>query len=115
MYEYQAQVLAVVDGDTMHVQIDLGVEEFRKMTLRLYGLNAPEKHGDTKQAGLSARDYVVDWVAKWAIEGMVLIRTIKDRTEKYGRYLADVYSLDGEHWLNSDLLSDGHAVPYLVD
>jgi micrococcal nuclease len=114
VYEYHAKVLAVVDGDTLHVLLDLGVEEGRKMTLRLYGLNAPEKSGATKDAGLAARDYVNVWLAKWAPDSTVLVRTIKDRTEKYGRYLADIYTLDGTQCLNRDLLTSGNAVSYLV-
>ena len=114
MYEYRAKVLAVVDGDTLHVLLDFGCEESRKMTLRLYGLNAPEKHGTTKDAGLAARDYVVTWLAKWAPDNTVLVKTIKDRTEKYGRYLADICTVDGQRYLNRDLLASGNAVPYLA-
>jgi len=42
----------------------------------------------------------------------VLVRTHKDRREKYGRYLADVFSPQGERSLSLDLIAAGHAVPY---
>lgn len=128
MFEYHAKLVEVVDGDTVHVDLDLGVDEHRMMTLRLYGLDAPEKLGATKVAGVMARNYVVAWFAEWCppqvvgrtpagdpiLASVAFVRTFKNRTEKYGRYLADVYSLDESHWLNRDLIDSGNAVPYMV-
>jgi endonuclease YncB( thermonuclease family) len=38
----------------------------------------------------------------------VLVETKKDRTGKYGRYIAEVETLDGEN-VNDMLVSHGHA------
>jgi endonuclease YncB( thermonuclease family) len=71
--------------------------------------------------GKAARQFAEGWLNTHAlIPGIhvtesgwdVLVRTHKDRREKYGRYLADVFALTGDQSLNLDLLSAGHAVPY---
>lgn len=45
MYEYQAIILQIVDGDTVRLDVDFGFSIRQKMTLRLYGINAPESIG----------------------------------------------------------------------
>lgn len=105
MYEYRATVLRVVDGDTLHVDIDLGVDTHVRQTIRLFGLNAPEM---STPEGEAAKAYVEGWIATWGPS--LLLVTSKDKREKYGRYLGTVYG--GGHCLNEDLLGEGHAHPY---
>lgn len=98
MYEYECKVIKVVDGDTLNVFVNLGFDEWRYMTLRLAGINAPELHkpdGSPNPEGVSAKNYVSSQLAGHAT---VLIRTHKDQSEKYGRYLAWVHI--GNAWLN---------------
>lgn len=101
MYEYQARVLKVVDGDTLHLDVDLGVTIRFAMTVRLYGINAPEL---STPEGQAAKKALVDLIEGKAVK----ITTIKDRKEKYGRYLAEVFlgDTDVNHWL----VGAGHAV-----
>lgn len=108
MYEYQAGLISIHDGDTLHLAVDLGCEITLEMTVRLYGLNAPEL---PSQAGLRARNFVTDWFSRrpWPYH----VRTIKDHKEKYGRYLAVISHPGTGAELNTDLLSSGNAVPYL--
>lgn len=91
MYEYNAKVLRVIDGDTIDVEIDVGFSIFIKNRLRLEGIDAPETRTRDlveKKEGLKAKQRLIE-----LIEGKeVIIRTTKD--EKYGRILATVY-LDG--------------------
>jgi micrococcal nuclease len=86
MYEYKATVTRVVDGDTVHADIDLGFGIiYRDQVLRLARINAPELK-KSEGRGEASRDHLKLWV-----EGKeVVIRTTKDRREKYGRYLAEV-------------------------
>ena len=49
MYEYSAQVLRVVDGDTVDVLIDCGFSTFKKERVRLYGIDAPESRTRDKE------------------------------------------------------------------
>lgn len=107
MYEYNATVLEVHDGDTMHLDIDFGATLRQKWVIRLFGLNAPEL---VTPAGKVAKQFVLDWLATRGPN--VIIHTEKDKREKYGRYLGTIFSLAGES-LNLALLNSGNAVVYL--
>ena len=41
MYEYKAIVERVVDGDTIDVIIDLGFKTWKKVRVRMEGINTP--------------------------------------------------------------------------
>ena len=47
-YQYKAEVVRVVDGDTVDVLIDLGLNVFTKERIRLFGINTPETYGVKK-------------------------------------------------------------------
>ena len=118
MFEYKATVTNVVDGDTFDVSIDLGFGIYFNTRIRLAGVDTPEIHGVKKgseeyKRGMDAIAYVYSWLSDHGWE--VLLKTHKDRTGKYGRYLAYVFPLDAEDpsvTLNSDLIEDGHATFY---
>jgi len=106
MYEYRAKILSVHDGDTCAVVIDFGCRITQEMTLRLYGINAPEL--SQKPMGQAARDYL-----RAMIDGKtVLVRTIKDKREKYGRYLAEIFVGDDPVSVNRKMIEAGHATEY---
>ena len=110
MYEYRAKVLRVVDGDTLHLSVDMGLETTRLLIVRLAGINAPEKN---TPEGVVAMDFTRTWCEAHADhDGWVLLRTIKDRREKYGRYLAEILAYDDDdgYSLNDTLVSTGNAV-----
>ena len=112
MYTYLATIIKVVDGDTVDVLIDLGMEVSIKQRLRLMGIDAPEV---ATQDGRDSRD----WLRQYLPPGdVVIIRTIKDRQEKYGRYLAYIEAAP-KTWTGTlpidiaqELINAGHAVPY---
>lgn len=110
LYHYRAKVVSVYDGDTCTVDIDLGLGIWAcGEKLRLLRINAPEMRGVEKVEGRASRDYL-----RGLIDGnFIFIHTKKDRREKYGRYLAEIWQED-EHgkWVNvNDLLVQaGHAV-----
>jgi micrococcal nuclease len=108
LYHYRARVVAVYDGDTCTADIDLGLHVWvHKEKLRLARINAPELVGLQKPAGIAARDFL-----KSLIDGReIRLRTIKDRQEKYGRYLAEIFVQQNETWANvNDLMvQNGHA------
>lgn len=80
MFEYTAHVTRIIDGDTVELDIDLGFKIHQHTTVRLAGIDAPEM---STAAGRTARN----WLTLQAGND-VLVHTEKDRTEKYGRYLA---------------------------
>ena len=105
MYEYRATVLRIIDADTVHTRVDLGCDVRLDMTIRLWGINAPEMNTD---AGKAAKAALVE---RMPVGTVVTLRTVKDRREKYGRYLG-VFDLDGLN-LNLWLIAADHAVEYL--
>jgi len=110
---YEAEVVKVIDGDTIDLMIDLGFDIHHAVRVRLYGLNTPEsKTSDEleKARGLAAKSYTSDWIKK---TDRIFIQTVKDKTEKYGRILAKVYADEKcSICLNDDLIKSGNAVEY---
>jgi len=83
MHSYKAYLERVVDGDTIHVKLDLGFKIKHREILRLAQINAPElKTEEGKKSAL-------------ALEGILknvpflIIKT--NKTDIYGRYVADVF------------------------
>lgn len=124
LWEYRAEWLKVVDGDTIDVRTDKGFDDNGLwMRLRLLGVNTPELRGDTKTAAEAAKQFTIDWLSTHAdAKSRVFIRTVRsihdvDKDDSFGRYLATVYNLvdgeiQGDHCLNAALLDSGQAVPY---
>lgn len=106
MFTYEATLLRLVDGDTLWLRCDLGFRVFHDVDVRLAGLNAPELH---TVEGEAAKLWVQNWFT--GHPGPYIVHTDRDRTEKYGRYLATVVAPDG-HSLTADLLADGIAQVY---
>lgn len=104
MYTYQAKVIKVTDGDTIRVDIDLGFGIWSHHTaIRLARINAPEIKGPEKEQGNISKE----WLKQKILNQTVLITTKRDSTEKYGRYLAEVWL--GETNINDLLVIKGMA------
>lgn len=110
LYHYNAHVLSVYDGDTIRVDIDLGMKTFiHNEKIRFNRINAPELKGKEREAGLKARDYLRSLI----LDKDILLGTVKDRKGKYGRYLAEVWLEENpDKFINvNDLLvKKGYAV-----
>jgi micrococcal nuclease len=106
-YRYRAKAIYVVDGDTIDVIIDLGFNVFNKHRVRLYGIDTPElKSSDLNERvrANEAKALVIDLLTK---HPDVEIVTYKDQTDKYGRYLAEVWLPDGTSLANK-LIESGY-------
>lgn len=121
-YYYSAVITKVVDGDTVRASVDLGMDVRIDVTLRLYGIDAPEI---STPAGVLSRAAVREWLVHNASPESsedaweVVVHTIKDKREKYGRYLAEVYGVKNPNnpyastsQLNSYLVGNKFASPY---
>lgn len=85
MFEYQAKVVNVVDGDTVDVEVDLGFKIYTKQRLRLAHIDTPER---------SQENYST---AKKFVQDITLGKTVSIKTtkpSKWGYYLAEVYIED---------------------
>lgn len=109
-YIYTAKIVSVYDGDTMTAEVDLGFNVKMKMKLRLAEINTPELRGEEKEAGIVARDYVRELV----LGKEVIFESVKDKSGKYGRYLAKIYvdTEEGQLYLNDHLIQEGMAERY---
>jgi micrococcal nuclease len=110
LFHYMATVDEVYDGDTCTVAIDLGMHTWiHGEKLRLNRINAPELRGPTRPAGELSRDFLRTQI----LGKTVLLETIKDQKEKFGRYLAEIWlhQADGS-WINvNDLMvAKGFAI-----
>ena len=105
LFTYKAEVEKIVDGDTLRVVVDLGFGFKTRQYLRLRGLDCPEM--DTPE-GKKASEFVRNKI-KTSDE----IILTSSRSDKYDRYLADVYFLDAkgqEFYLSNLLLESGLAI-----
>src|SRR5688572_24333728 len=126
MYEYKAKVLKVLDGDTVKVSLrlkrttigqrlklklgmDLGCHVFIEdgwiclhENLRLFGVNANEKN---TPAGVAAKTWLKEQLPA---DLVVTVQTIKDKTEKYGRFLALIKRPGDSMLINERLVLEGH-------
>lgn len=103
LFTYQAVVERVIDGDTLKVRVDLGFDLEHRETLRLRGIDAPEL---TTKAGEAAKSFVQS-----VLKEAEVITIFTSRSDKYDRYLADVFAQggSGEVFVNNLLLEQGHA------
>ncbi len=114
MFEYKCNLVKVVDGDTVDVDIDLGFGVWlRKQRIRLYGIDTPESRTRDKVEkvyGLAAKAFVVEMLSK----GDISIKTYKDAKGKFGRILGELFikTSVGELSVNQSLVENSHAVRY---
>jgi micrococcal nuclease len=115
-FVYEAKVLSVHDGDTISVEVDLGFQIKFTDKIRFYGINAPElkiKDVNNKMQinpeGMKTLAVVNDFIKAG---DTIVIETIKDKKEKFGRYLANIYATknDEQIFLNKYLLDNNLAV-----
>ena len=117
MYEYNAKVLKVIDGDTLDLDVDVGFSAHVHTRVRLLGVNTSEIYGTkakdptVKAAGLASKAFVEQWLAATNFEVVIKSSDAKKLAqEKYGRWLAIVSSKADGTVLNEILLTNGMAV-----
>ena len=113
MYEYRCEIVKILDGDTVDVDIDLGFGVCMKnQRIRFYGVDTPEtrtRDEEEKKYGLMAKE-VVAW--HLPVGSKQILRTRTDGSfGKYGRILGEIW-YNGEHNINQLLIDNHHAVRY---
>jgi micrococcal nuclease len=116
VYEYKANLVKVVDGDTVDVDIDLGFGVWmRDERVRIMGIDTPESRTSDKVEklfGLAAKNRV-----KEMLESNVILKTFaakdgEDMKGKFGRILGDFFIEAEGKLLTEVMIDEGHAVPY---
>ena len=106
MYTYNANILRVVDGDTVTAEVDLGFSIKRKEKFRIAEFDAPEswrpKTNSERAHGNEAKSR-----AKELLENQeVTIKTGKQG--KYGRYIAYIILPDGRDYATT-MINEGFS------
>ena len=116
LYTYPAAVVKILDGDTLDVNLRLGLGIFIEQRLRLRGIDCPELN---THEGRRAKGFVEKALkpCPW-----IIVKTHKDTSDKYDRYLADIFYLPDERdpqniagegrFLNQELLDNRLAAVY---
>ena len=104
-FVYDVELVRVIDGDTVVLDIDLGCDVWLKGEYcRLYGIDTPEVRGEERLVGLQATAYLVSMTDD---AEKFVVRTYKDKKGKYGRWLVTLMA-DGVN-INRKLVDDGYA------
>jgi micrococcal nuclease len=115
MHEYKVNILKVVDGDTVDVDIDLGFGIWlKKERVRIMGIDTPESRTSDKVEkvfGLAAKNRLISLLGAEAILQTQVSKKGQDMKGKFGRILGNFTSINGEKCANV-LVREGHAVPY---
>jgi len=109
LFNYGAKLIRVMDGDTIEVTLDLGFGISVDTIVRLNGIDTPEIHSlniDEKNAATVAKNVLL----KKLTNVQLILKTIK-YGDKYGRYLADVYTDTGDY-VNDFMVQYGVAHKY---
>lgn len=106
---YRAVIERVVDGDTVHVMVSLGLDEYAYRMIRIKNAFAPELFSgppEERERGKAARDFL----ARLLPEGTKCrLMTERDVTT-FGRYVAAIELEDGRD-VATALIEAGHATP----
>ena len=95
MYEYRAELIKVVDGDTVDVDIDLGFGVWLKNErVRIMGIDTPESRTSDKVEklfGLAAKNRVKEMLEKNVVLKTFAAKDGEDMKGKFGRILGDFF------------------------
>lgn len=107
MYKYNAKIDRVVDGDTVDALVDLGFDTWKKVRIRMMGINTPESRTrdlEEKKRGLASKDRLIELLG----DGNFTLQS--HGVGKYGRCLGEIFIEDMN--VNQQLITEGHAVAY---
>jgi endonuclease YncB( thermonuclease family) len=102
-FTYPFTLVRIIDGDSVEGIADLGFHLSRRVTVRINGINAPERTGPEKDAGLLVSQCMMLWfnlrVGK--------IQLASKELDKYGRVLGEIQGVTKpdepsdmlSHWL----------------
>ena len=109
MFEYNAKLVRVIDGDTIDAEIDLGFHVFVKKRIRLYKIDAPEtrtRDKNEKLLGKRAKSRLLEILN--SNNGSFVLRS--HGIGKFGRCLGEIFVNNLS--INEILIKEGHASRY---
>ena len=109
--KYEAELIKIVDGDTIDAIIDIGFDIYLKKRIRLWGINAPETRSKDKnevKQGKKAKRRLKQILDASNGKFTVIIHG----RGKFGRYLGEIYVEEHEKSVNKTLIIEGLAKEY---
>ena len=104
--QYPAKLVGVVDGDTVDVEVDLGFRTYKKIRLRIKGIDTSEVYGVPKdtteyETGVEQSAFAEEFLAGGG-EWPLLVKTYEEEKGRYGRWVADIF-VDGNSYAEAVL------------
>lgn len=94
LYNYKAELLRVIDADTIEVIMDLGFKTYQRRTVRLLGFDAAEtRTKDLEEKALGMNQMF--WMESLLRTCKFLVINTKKK-DSFGRYLGDIYTDNGD-------------------
>ena len=109
MFEYSAEVIKIVDGDTLAARIDLGFDVHVNKRIRLMGIDTWESRTRDKAEkvkGIAAKARLKELLK----QDKDKFKLISHGTGKFGRVLGDIEISVGN--VCDILIEEGHAYSY---
>ena len=108
---YPAEMMRVVDGDTVDLKFYIWVDIVKEARIRLLGIDAPEVRGKERADGLVTTAYL-----RTRVTGRQVYLKTDGKPDKYGRLLG-IILVDDQHGetkidLNKEMLEKGLVQPY---
>ena len=119
MYTYHATLERVVDGDTIDALVDLGFDTWKKVRIRMHGMDAWKsrtRNKEEKKKGLAAKARLIELLESNDNKFILLSHGVG----KYGRCLGEIYVENTDSYIpntveisiNQILINEGHAKKY---
>ncbi len=100
-----AEVVRVVDGDTVRLRVDVGFRMEYEDNFRLVGIDTPER-------GQEGFTEATDRMKEWLLAEGNKVRIEVTKRDKYGRYLATLSSITSGEIVNEVMVTEGYAKEY---
>jgi len=111
LYFFKADVVSVYDGDTITCQIRLPFNLSKRSSIRVASIDTPEirtRNKVEKALGYQAKERMVELCGN-----QVWLESIDGgKEDKYGRVLANLYTIDDGVDIAQTLISEGLGVEY---
>jgi endonuclease YncB( thermonuclease family) len=110
-------VVQWVEGDVIEIDVAEGEDIYRRLICRVFGMNAPDSNGVTRDAALRAKErasnLTQDQTLKFIFLELPPTFLVPPRFKKYGRTMVRVFLPAGTE-VSDILIEEGMAVPYFM-